>query len=286
MPRPRRTRWTPIYISVNQSQMACRAPLTSFFALRPAGTMYKTTATIAISGSEQSKVVNPSVPSQIVDCGTLTGQGSPSGTTYYCNDSGGGALIVMSINPANGQPMETGYPISYGAGSSATSIASALQTEINATSSTSGISAVLNGSSLSLTINQVFPTAMTYQIVGQMTASGAFPSPSFTTALTVPPVTTTVGPAAAVYDSGTIAATVDGVTASYPWGSTDTYITVAQGLANALNQKDAGVFTATPSNGTITLTSVAPGPATYSVSSTTTFSNAFFVASFFPTVPK
>jgi len=61
-----------------------------------------------------------------------------------------------------------------------------------------------------------------------------------------------------VYDSGIITATINGAVASYAWGSSDNFTSIANGLAAAINSADSS-FQATYSGGTITVVSKQTG---------------------------
>ena len=65
----------------------------------------------------------------------------------------------------------------------------------------------------------------------------------------------------AVYDAGTISATIDGTTASYTWGSSSTAASIATGLAAAISTADGGILVASASGDTVQLTSKSTGTA-------------------------
>jgi hypothetical protein len=87
-----------------------------------------------------------------------------------------------------------------------------------------------------------------------------------------------------VYDGGTLSASVGTVTALAKWSKGSTRNTIASALTSSLNTAGAGVFTATVSGNTITITLVSnsggsPPPVTVDVKDSMGFSPASFAAS-------
>jgi RHS repeat-associated protein len=108
----------------------------------------------------------------------------------------------------------------------------------------------------------VWATRLVYLVTSGSGCGGAFPTCSFP--ILTPGQVTPVGiNTAAAYDTGTIMVQIDSTSASYTWGSTDSAVSVANGLAAAINKADGGFLTATVSCGTtIKLSSTGTGVAT------------------------
>lgn len=87
-----------------------------------------------------------------------------------------------------------------------------------------------------------------------------------------------------ICDSGTVSITVNGHTNQYAYGNGDSAISIASGLAAAINGDGGAFVTATASNGIVQLTSKATGSgANYSLSSGYTFDSVDFGAPSFAT---
>lgn len=236
------------------------------------------TGSIPISGSEQSKTVGTSsgtgwftinggenTTTIQVGCGPY---GQTCSETIY--DSG---TVTVTING-------TQYQTSYGSSSTQSSIASALATAINNGPDTNA-SWTSGSSTVNLTARAT-GAATNYSLSWSSATTNTtyFSSASFTVQLSGSTLTNGSN-GTAVYDTGTITATVNGVSASANWVQGDTASSVASKLASAMNSAMGGFLTASCSNcTTVTVTSNSELYWPISVSATDTNTSNFSSASF------
>jgi RHS repeat-associated protein len=225
---------------------------------RPASEIDASNATgnfgiIKITGAEQSTVTsaNPGTPGQAII--QIGGGGQP-----YSNPNANAYIYVNSV-------------MAYATFPGSISTTYVAQQIANAINATGGMPATAQAEGPNVIIQaKTVGTATDYSL--QLTANGiSYP-------LTVPSSLTggtNSSPGGTVYDSGTVNATLGGVTASYAWGSSDTPTTMSAGLAAAMNTKFNGTLTATPGDGIITLSG------NFGITTSVTFnSTTFAVASF------
>ena len=206
------------------------------------------TATVTISGSLQShQSPNPAT-------GTITISGTDSivpGTNSY--DFG---TVTVTIGSAS---VSTQYGNAGASPSTASSVASALCSAVNSTSSTSTVvSCSVNGAVMNLTAvvggsaGNGITLGINARTQNPQATQSAF-SPSFTSG-------TLSGGGASIYDSGTTSLTVSSLGDSTSWsGSGTTPATIATNLASAINNDANALVTAAASGSTVTLTAKVAG---------------------------
>jgi RHS repeat-associated protein len=219
------------------------------------------TGSVTISGSERSTTINLGGCSK-PPCSEVVPE---TEATVY--DTGTVSITV------NGVVAST----TYGQGSTSSSLASALASSINGSSSFQ-VTAAASGSTITLTAKTSgASTNYSLSATSATTYTEYFSGTSF-------PVSTSgatlTGGANAVYttayDSGTCTVVADGHSDSDAWsGSGTTISTIASGLASAINADTSAVVSATSSGGTLSLTSKTSG-ADYPLSSSCTYNSSYF----------
>ena len=199
--------------------------------------------------------------------GTVTVTGAP-GSYQVCISAGGVTNCPSVVFTPNTFVMIDGpagrftASASSASGTTAASLASALTTTLNG--SASPVTATVNGGVITLT-SVATGAATNYMVyVSNRNESG-------------PGGTALTGGAGGVptYDTGTVTVSINGATASYTWGSSDTGATVASGLEAAIMRADSGVLGATLSGATLNLASTQTGASTnWAISCTVTDSNS------------
>jgi RHS repeat-associated protein len=214
----------------------------------PASSYAKAYATI--SGTEQDNTFNPcspySCPQQIPDGGNVT----------------------VTIN---GTTVSTGY----GLGITSQVIATALAQNVN----NSGLPVIATAPGSTITIRATTPgtAGNSFTISGSSATTNTqfYSSPSFTISTSGFSGGTNVP--ANVYDSGTITATVSGVSASVNFGSTSTPQSIASALASAIQNASGSKVTAKSDGDVSVLVSDGTGTATdYTVSTSVTYDSTDF----------
>jgi RHS repeat-associated protein len=234
------------------------------------------TGSVSISGTEKSTVVQTQPATAAT--GTITISGSDQSVQINCEhdlcktlwDSGTVSVTV------NGFTVST----SYGQTSTASGIASALGSGLNA--SNSPVTASVSGATISLKTKQT-GASTNYSMSGSSSTSDPtyFKSPSFSVSLSG---STLSGGKNAVfstiYDNGVVSLTVGGHTDSTTWGQGDTAASVASKLTSSINADSAAPVTAVVSGATVSLTAKQTGSSTnYSLSSVSTSGESQYFSS-------
>ena len=214
------------------------------------------TGTITIAGSEQSTVVY-TVPAT-AGTATITVSGTASSTTtqtitakiggytgtvsYSGTGIPSGAIVGMVV----GALSNTGAPV-----------------RVSYSGSTITVTATSTGSATNYSLSIQTSQGSIYISAPSSLSGGADASSPQT-----------------VYDSGTIAATINGAVASYSWGSGSTATSIASGLASSINSLDSSFLTAGNSANVVTLTSTSKGSAAnWSISAVVTYNSSYFTKS-------
>ncbi len=180
----------------------------------------------------------------------LTG-GTDGSTTY---DAGNVWITVNGLQKT----------VSYGQGSTASSVASALRSAINADGSYP-VTAGGTGTTVTLTA-KTSGSGTNYSLSASSSSTQGFSPPSFSA---TPSGSTLTGGADPVttYDSGSVWITVNGLTKSVTYGQGSTASSVASALRSAINADGSYPVTAGGTGTTVTLTAKTSGSATnYSLS--------------------
>ena len=187
----------------------------------------------------------------------LAGGTNTANTTWY--DYG---TVWLTINGFQ-------VSVSYGQGSTASSLVSAIASQFSG--SGSSVTASVSGSTITLTANWPFATTNYSVSCGSSTSQPTlFSQPSFT--LACPTALSGAATGGLTYDTGTILITVNGIQVSVSYGQGSTAISVASALANAINASGVPV-TVSVSGPVITLTANSSGWGTnYSLSCNSTSS--------------
>jgi RHS repeat-associated protein len=228
------------------------------------------TGSVTFSGTLQSKQVQTQVPTS--GTGTVTIEGGEqwvSGGATKIYDTGSVSITVNGFTAT----------ATYGKTSTTTSIASALQTTLNGSSSP--VTTTLSGSTLTLTAKAT-GTSSNYSLssTSQTNDPNDFGSPSFTGATSGSTLTGggTKTVTNTIYDSGTSTITVNGHADSVSWsGSGTTTSSIASSLASAINGDSGASVAASASGATVSLTAKTTGSNTnYSLSSSYTYDSTDF----------
>jgi RHS repeat-associated protein len=228
------------------------------------------TGSVTFSGTLQSKQVQTQVPTS--GTGTVTIEGGEQwvgGGATKIYDTGSVSIIVNGFTAT----------ATYGKTSTTTSVASALQTTLNGSSSP--VAATLSGSTLTLTAKAT-GTSSNYSLsaTSQTNDPNDFGSPSFTGATSGSTLTGggTKTVTNTIYDSGTSTITVNGHPDSFSWsGSGTTTSSIASSLASAINGDSGASVAASASGATVSLTAKTTGSNTnYSLSSSYTYDSTDF----------
>jgi RHS repeat-associated protein len=182
------------------------------------------TGSVTISGTEAFKSSNPCLP-----------KGNCPTTTY---DSGTVSITVDGFVAS----------VSYGEGSTSSSVASALKTALN--SGSSPVTSAVNGSVVSLT-SIAKGSSADYSLSATSASNEGMHS------YTATPSGSTLtggGSSPPVYDTGSASITVKGVTVSTTYGSGSTTATIASALASALTSESGSLVTATSSGAVVSIT--------------------------------
>jgi len=186
---------------------------------------------VTISGTEQSTVIDP-CQRPVPPCPV---------TVYDVGD------VSITVNGFVAQ-------VTYGETSTDASVASALESALNVSSSP--VTATVNGAVVSMTAKTNGSVTNYSLSATSETTSKYFTVPSFKPTPSGSTLTGGTGPTT-VYDTGTVTVTVNGtVKASPSYGSSSAGSNLASALASALN---GSLVTATASGNVVTITSVATG---------------------------
>ena len=226
----------------------------------PASSFAKATATIG--GTEQDDTFNV--------C-----PGAPSPCNETIPDAG---TVTLTVNG-------TSVSTNYGMGITTAIIATALAGKVNS----AGLPVIATVSGSTITLRSTTPgTAGNNTTISSSSATTVTPyytSPSFTISNSA--FAGGTNGTANTYDSGTVSATVNGITASVSFGSTSTPQTVASALATAIQGASGSAVTAKSDGDLNVLVSSATGTSTdYTVTTavtydTTDFSKPSFMATAF-----
>jgi RHS repeat-associated protein len=240
----------------------------------------QSTGSISVTGGEQQFQ-----PQSTTSSSTITISGTEgSYKLVICNPPGSERCTSQSY-PDTGTVAITvnGFTSSaaYGLGSTDATVASALATGFAA--SGSPVTATASGSTITLT-SKAAGTASNYPLSFTTTSTSVSDTKDFSATAPAPTMTGGTSPSS-VYDTGTVAVTINNVKASASWGQGDTPATFATKLASAINIADGSFLTASVASGTstINLESVQTGPATnwpVSISVTDSNSSQFATPSF------
>jgi RHS repeat-associated protein len=217
------------------------------------------TGSVTISGAEESTVINVCLGAASTKQSTSSALTNPCLRTVY--DSGSVSITV------NGVAISAGY----GQTSTASSIASALTTSING-SSTYPVTASLSGTTITLT-SKLTGSATNYSLSASTAYDTVdFATPSFTGSPSG--ATLTGGTGTPVFDSGIVTVTVNGFPESVAYGNGSTGSSIAAALVTAFNAAPASPVTATSAGSVVTLTSKAFGAgANYTLSASSQTNN-------------
>ncbi len=179
----------------------------------------------------------------------LTGGANATPITY---DSGSVWVTVNGVSKSVG----------YGQGSTNTSVATVLRDAINADGGYP-VSASLSGTTLSLTARTT-GASTNYSLSGGSSTSqpGSFSQPSFTVSVSGANLAGGTNGNAPTYDSGSVWATVNGVSKSVGYGQGSTNTSVATALRDAINADGGYPVSASLSGATLTLTARTTGAST------------------------
>lgn len=175
-----------------------------------------------------------------------------------------------------------------GSGTTAAGIAAALQTNINSDGAAS-VSASLSNNTLTLTARTT-GAATNYPLSSSCTFdSGHFSTASFTAAASGSALTGGVNAGyLTVYDTGTITLTIDSYSKTVSYGQNDTPASLAAAIASTMNYANDpnSPITATASGSTVSMASVAGGPNTnYVFTTSSSSSNTNFTGTSFSITP-
>lgn len=231
------------------------------------------TGSVAVSGVEQST----SSPGT----GSLTISGTELSKTT-CLKNGQGGITCNTVYDSGTVTLTVGGvadKASYGQGSTATSIASALAAAINSDPN-AVVTVTASGATLSMVSKALGPGGnYSYSVTSSVTYSGNNSGPDFTGPASG---SLTGGANGVAFDTGTISVTVGTAQATISYGQSSTAASLASQLASALNGSEV---TATADGDTIYFTSVASGSGSnYSLSATSQSNNSttFTTPSFAP----
>jgi RHS repeat-associated protein len=197
------------------------------------------TVTVNVSGTEQST--------------GGSGTASPATGTIVFSYSGAQVMRATPLFVGSSITLPDGYRTSFVAPSnSAVGVANALAAVLNTASSpvTAVVAAggTTTSASITLTTNATGADqngAIKLTLVSQVTAAPASLS----------------GGGGPTYDTGTVTVSVNGNNLATTYGQTSTALTVAQGLASAINAANVGFDAMAASPGSLTVTASQPGPA-------------------------
>jgi RHS repeat-associated protein len=233
----------------------------------------KSTGSIAVSGSEK-QVTEPGTPGSA----TITVTGTEGGVTTcikiwnsathaYINecttkyDTGSLSVVIDGFTAT----------ANYGQGSTDPLMATALATALNGSGSpvtASANSNVVTMTSVAVGAGSNYPFTVSNGTDFSGGSSGSLAGGAN-------------GPT--YFDSGSISATVNGVTVSVPFGQTSTATGLASALAAALQQQAGGFLSATASGSTITLQSLAAnGSVNWPISVSSSYESQYFSSGSFP----
>lgn len=255
---------------------------------------------IAISGAEQTK--NISGAPATAGIGSVSIGGTERSITL-CGDSLTQNLSLSNmVSPQlRPPPCQTTYDsgtvsitvgtfvgsASYSKGSTWPSIAAALGTALNVSSSP--VTAVVSGAVITMTARSQ-GVSTNYNLVASVSSDDPddFPDPSFRAGASGSTLTggQDAGSGTTIYDSGTLTVSMSDCSASQQWGQTDTSTSIAVGLQQAIQANCSGRLSATVSGSVVSVTSNQSGSTTnWPITPTVTYDTGDFSASSFSVMP-